>query len=245
MSPLWILAGLALTAGAGLKRRFFKNTRSVRILVLSMVLISLALPQSVLAGDQSPWFVGGAYGMSDSHVDKAALNRKLTASGYDARVTDVDDTSSAYKLFVGRRLGDSLGLEAGYLDLGEVELTISGRYTDVADFVDSVRKIHPFSAEGFYVAGNYNWYFSSAWSLLVRAGIYSWDSDYRTTSTGGGATARDGRNGTDLFYGIGGQYDVASRWSVQASWERFRLNGNDVDLFGATLVYRFSLPFWN
>jgi hypothetical protein len=242
MSPLWLLAGVVLTAGAVLKRRFSRRPAAARVLVLSAVLIALVLPQSVLAGE-TPWFAGGSFGISDSHVDKAELNRKLAASGYDALVSGVDDTSSAYRLFVGRSLGDSLGIEAGYLDLGEVELTIEGRYTDVADFVDSVRLVHPFSAEGFYVAGNYNWYFYSDWSLLVRAGIYSWDSDYRTTSTGGSATARDGRNGTDLFYGIGGQYDMTSSWSVQALWERFDLDGHDVDYFNAGVMYRFGWPF--
>jgi hypothetical protein len=242
ISPAWLLLGGLLTAVCALGRRFLQNPGAARILVLSTVLISLALPHSVLAGDKSPWFVGGAFGWTVSDVDRGELNRDLADTGYDAQLVGVDDASAGYKLFVGRTILDSLGLEAGYLDLGEMGITVSGRYDDVEDFLASVRKIHPLSAKGVYAAGSYNWRFLKRWSAMLRAGVYSWDSDYHTRPEEGEGSAQDGPDGTDLFWGLGCRYDVTSSWSTQVLWERFDLDGHDVDYVNVGLMYRFDWP---
>jgi OOP family OmpA-OmpF porin len=154
----------------------------------------------------------------------------------------MDDTDTGYKLFVGHQFNNGLGLDIGYLNLGEVDLTISGEYDDASAFLDSVRHTYPLSADGFFWAGDFNWYFYDSLSLLVRVGVFVWDSDYRTTSLTSGETTRDSRSGSDRFWRVGGQYDLTTNWSLQASWERFDLGGNDVDFVSAGLMYRFGWP---
>jgi OOP family OmpA-OmpF porin len=216
----------------------------LRILVVAVALFPLGLLPSANAGEAGPWFVGGSLGSADSHADRTELNRELANTGYDARVVSVDDSGTGYRLFVGYRFKESLSVEGGYLDLGEVGLTISGQFDDVDEFLDSIRETHPHSAAGVYLAGSYNWYFYKGWSLLARTGLFLGSSDYSTTSEDIAAAAvSDDSSEAAFFFGAGCQYDINSIWGLQASWERFSLDGDGVDFLSASLIYRFDWPF--
>jgi OOP family OmpA-OmpF porin len=207
------------------------------------VLSPLGLPPAATAEEAGPWFVGGTLGSTDCHADRAELNRELADTGYDAQVVDMDDSGTGYKLFVGYRFKEMLSVECGYLDLGEVGLTISGQFDDVEDFLDSIRETHPHSASGAYLAGSYNWYFTKDWSLLVRTGLLLGSSDYSTTAEDIAASVSDDSSEAAFFFGAGCQYDINSTWGLQASWERFSIDGSGVDFISASLMYRFGWPF--
>jgi OOP family OmpA-OmpF porin len=201
------------------------------------------MPAKVFAGDSRAWFVGGGLGSTAIGVDRGELSRELAQMGYNARVLSVDDSATGYRLYAGYRFKEFLSVEGGYLDLGEVGLTISGQFDDPDIFMDSVREIHPSSAEGVYLAGNYNWHFIKDWSFLVRAGLFFGDSDYRTTVADVAATASHDASETAFFFGAGCQYDLTPAWGLRASWERFSLDGDDVDFLSAGLMHRFDWPF--
>jgi opacity protein-like surface antigen len=244
VSPLWLLLGVMLTAGAALKRRF-GPAPALRILVVAAVLLSLGMPAAAIAGEPGALFVGGTLGRTGGNSDRGGLNRALADMGYDAHVVSVDDTGTGYKMFVGYRFNKALGVEGGYLDLGEVGLTISGQFDDVDTFLDSARAIHPSSAAGAYLAGNYNWYLLGDLSLLIRAGVFFGKGDYSTTAEAVAVLVSDdsSESETAFFGGVGCQYDITSSWSLQAAWERFSLDGDGVDFFSGSLIYRFGWPF--
>jgi hypothetical protein len=46
-------------------------------------------------------------------------------------------------------------------------------------------------------------------------------------------------DGTDFFYGIGEKYDFMENFGARMEWERYDIDGDDVDLISGSLVYTF------
>ena len=236
VSPWWLLAavaGLVLKRAAGRKTLLFLGVVSALCLY--------ATPFSAHAQQERPWFVGGGWGITCYDADRDDINRELAAAGHDATVLSIDDTRTGYKLFAGYRFTDHWRIEGGYVDLGETEVKLRAKYNDAEAFTAAVKKIHPESADGFYLAAGYHWPIIKNWSLLGRLGLFNWESDYKTAA--GGVGGSHSRSGTDLFWGCGLQLDLTKRWSVHALWERFYLGSSEIDFFNAGLQCRFHWPF--
>src|SRR5262245_29163317 len=94
---------------------------------LMMVAITLGIaPCMASAGD---WRVGFAVGVSDYDsllseqdiVDSAlAIEPGLTLSGTSSSI-DLDSGDTAYKLFMDYDFSDYLGIDLGYVGLGDIE----------------------------------------------------------------------------------------------------------------------------
>ena len=71
----------------------------------------------------------------------------------------------------------------------------------------------------------------------MKGGLFNWDVDsnyYETSSSYLGQT-----NGTDIFFGLGANYDLNARFGVSAEWERYQMEASDIDYLSTKLKFKF------
>jgi OOP family OmpA-OmpF porin len=67
-------------------------------------------------------------------------------------------------------------------------------------------------------------------SIMGKLGFAMWDVD---------AGFFGSRDGTDLTFGLGVQYDLNPKLGIRGQWQRYDIDDNDADLFSIGLIYRF------
>jgi OOP family OmpA-OmpF porin len=156
-------------------------------------------------------YVGASVG--DSNID-------LSDGGFE-----IDDSVTGYKLNVGWRILDSVGIEANYIDLGEFE----GDFDDgnLSGAVDLESDGINFSGLLFLPIGPVD--------LFARAGFISWDAKARLS---GDVDASASDDGMDFSYGAGAQFRVWSL-SLRAEYEVFDINPEKVDMISLGIMWTF------
>jgi hypothetical protein len=141
-----------------------------------------------------------------------------------------DGKDTAFKIFGGYRILDWLGVETGYVDLGEV--TLKGDATSIASF--------RLEESGFTAFGVLYWNLAPV-DLFVKGGLIASQVHLRASGPFfGGFDETD--NGADFAYGIGAQVHLG-KWALRAEYERFELDtGDDFDApemlsIGATYTF--------
>lgn len=132
----------------------------------------------------------------------------------------VDDDDTGFKVFVGYRFNDHVALEGFYTDLGEV--SASDSFDSVTVESDTV---------GLSVVGLLP--LTPNFELFGKVGFHAWEADLSSTF---GVSGSD--DGTDATYGVGFGYRF-QQWGVQAEYERYELDDEDVDMISAGLVLHF------
>lgn len=171
--------------------------------VLAAILASsISLP--VIAADTG-FYVGGSVGRSDYGVGPGDLGM---TSG------TVDDTDTAYKVFGGYNFTRNFGVEAAYVDLGD--LTFSGNVgaTPVSGSAD---------VEGFNISAVLTAPINERFSVFGKLGAFVWDGDFSANSTAVSWSGSD--SGTDFSAGLGASYSFNKNLSLRAEYEYF----DDVD----------------
>jgi hypothetical protein len=156
------------------------------------------------------------------------LTASEVSSDYDlgpAAAGDVDD-DRGFKGIVGFRPLDSFAIEANYVDLGEarVPLAIACIQTPCPNEAAIDSQAISVSAVGMFALPLVD--------LFARVGYARWDSE--VSSVLGSAE----REGSDPTYGAGAQVRVGS-FALRLEYERFDLDGDDVDLTSIGFTYTF------
>jgi OOP family OmpA-OmpF porin len=177
------------------------------------------------------FYLGGGIGYSS--IDTGVSGTTGTA------VLDEDDTG--FKALLGYQLHENLAVEGFYANLGEASLTGNNGDNFVFggtayQFTASGSLTIKASTIGVGVVGMVP--VNEMLSPIVKLGLHSWEADATVvSSTVGSATASD--SGTDLFYGIGAQFNFNEKIASRAMFERFNLDDVSVDLFSVSLIFKF------
>ncbi|MDX1527701.1 MAG: outer membrane beta-barrel protein [Gammaproteobacteria bacterium] len=169
-----------------------------------------ALAQGMGFGEGGGFYVGAGGGFTS--VD-------LCGDPALAGATSCDDDDVGFKVFGGLKVNQYFGAEIGYADLGEA--SVSGPGGTATAEVDGFQ----FAAVGSYPIEQF--------SLLGKVGFYIWEGEI---STPVGSFDDDG---TDFMFGIGGAFHFSPQLSIRGEWERFDVDGDDVDMFSASVIYSF------
>jgi len=111
----------------------------------------------------------------------------------DLSDVELDDDSTAYKIFAGYRAAPSFAIEGGYRNFGEAD---AGPFSVETEGFDV-------SAVGLLPVGPVD--------LFAKIGLIFWD-----TNAGAGIPDSDGE---DLTYGVGGQLNVGSLFfRLESEW---------------------------
>ena len=138
---------------------------------------------------------------------------------------DLLDSTSTFKVFGGGR-AENLAIELAYVDLGDVTVTGPGGTASIdASGLEA-------SVAGFWpVGGNFE--------LFAKGGLFAWSVDVSATLVGFGFIAGTD-SGTDLTFGVGGQFRVSDTVAVRVEYQQFNdVSGIDYDYLSAGISASF------
>jgi OOP family OmpA-OmpF porin len=170
------------------------------------------------------WYAGVGFGQSKVDIE---CDLDITCSS--------DDTDTGWKLFAGNQFSPNAAVEFGYVDLGQMKASGTDSFLGITS-VDLESTGFNLALVGFLPVGN-------TVNLMGKVGFFRWDLDINASSSVfGSGSASD--SGTDLMFGLGASFDIGKTTAVRIEWEQFTdvgdIDGGDVDLLSASLVFRFQ-----
>ena len=185
-----------------------KRTKTTLSLAAALVLTS-ALPLAAQADTGA--YVGASFG-------NARLDDDFGGFGFD---TD----ANAYRFFGGVQLGDNLGIEAGYLNLGEFSESI-----DLGGLLSRT----DISGDGWTLGATLALPLSGNLSLFGKGGVFFWDAD---VSVDGFSIDTPGDD--NPYYGGGLKLDLGDNFSLTGDWTVYEFDILETDVISIGFNYRF------
>lgn len=183
---------------------------------LGLAVMLAMMGSTAYAAEQSRFFVEAGVGMSS--VDTGLDNVPGVS-------TDEEDVF--FSIGAGYSFNKMFAIEAGYVDLGEAEVsnTATGATASIG-------------ADGFYFGPRLTLEITPQFEAYGRVGMFAWDAEAKNSL---GDSASD--DGTDVYFGIGAAYKISDKVSIGAEWTRYAYEDDvddfDVDTFGAKLKFNF------
>jgi predicted porin len=118
-----------------MKRRHIKN-KHVKNVIAKSITISAGLLLSATSHANN-WLINAELGRSEAKAGN------LTMALPSGEVTHFSDSDTSWSLGIGYQLNNALTLEAGYIDLGEGAVTITGDSITPTQYHNSVADISP------------------------------------------------------------------------------------------------------
>jgi len=128
----------------------------------------------------------------------------------------VDDTDTGWKIYGGYNFSESLGGEMFYADLGSFSASAAKHIT-----VDT---------KTFGVAGLYREEVGSRVELFGKIGIHNWEADFNVISDS---------DDIGMMFGLGANINITGNISGRFEYEKFDLDGDDIDMLSVGLQYNF------
>jgi hypothetical protein len=173
--------------------------------IATLGIVSLFAGTAAHAADDTGIYAGGSLGQVKNDFTDAALDDLF------------DGKDTAFKIFLGYRVLDWVGFEAGYYDLGEITLKRGNAFPAANGF--SVEQA------GFGAFGMLYWNFAPVpVDLFAKAGLVASQQHVRTRQVFGSFDTTD--NSTDLAWGVGAQVRF-DKLAIRVEYERFEFDSGD------------------
>ena len=176
------------------------------------------------------WYLYGDFGYAPGSASLSSLNQQVLDNNLLGSVTSIDDSRTGYDFGLGYQLTSIIGIELGYLDLGEVVLNATANQSNLVEFFDVVEAIHPESGEGLTLAAVANIELAKDWKATGKLGYFDWDGKYNTFNQGQGVGNDSGKDAS-LFYGLGINYQLDYNWDLGAQWRRFEFDNESTSFW--------------
>ena len=166
---------------------------------LCVPLAALALAPAA-AADDSGWYLGAGVGLADT-----GDTSQLCCAASELLTGKTNDNKTTWGVAAGYRFSQSLAIELGYVDLGELT-------SDVTDATGATnaRAAVGFSADGVTLAmiGTFP---IGKWELFLKAGVFYSNTvlEYSGSQEGDDFGARITNEDEDAIYGIGVRYPLS------------------------------------
>ena len=221
--------------------RLFATTAAIAALV--------APPAYAADGSESGFYLGANAGVSRADTrkndfDQAVVDALDLVGLPFSGTSSLDDRDTTYEFTVGYRVDSWLAVEAMYLDLGEVKYQADGEITSgvpASAGVDLERAGLGLSALVIVPLDKVD--------LFARVGVFYADTDYTVSLSAEGESASESLSDSteEFFWGLGGTYQFADRWSARLEYRTFDKVGDsnssieaDVNTLTLGIVYNFS-----
>jgi hypothetical protein len=213
-----------------------KNIDVVKNIPKLLFGILLSLSSVSLATAGSDTYLGGGIGQSSLDISDSSADR-------------IDDSSTYFKIFGGKKINESVNSEFGYVDFGE----FSAHYPtfDETDKADGFA-LYAAAVGATKIAENIN--------VIGRIGLNYWSIDISADANVFGTPVSGSGDGTgiSLLFGFGLEISLGSESSIRLEFERFNnvadgidvtfpgfgsveVDGEDIDLLGVSLVHNFQM----
>ena len=172
---------------------------------LNVSLLLAALTCTAAANAADGWFVGGDLGQSRFTLKPPG--------GYSLSGTTQNATSTAYDLHVGYNFNRYVGVEAGYLDLGEYSISATQ---------GSASARAKARASGVTLAALWKLPLNEQWSVFLRTGVLagSAKTDLSISNPPDSASySQTNYSGILPVLGVGATYAISKQWEVRAQYQ--------------------------
>lgn len=177
--------------------------------------------------------------------------------GAYASVNQHDPGHIAYRLTAGYQFNSYFGVEAGYVELGNVHATGNGDYSwrcynpTPGDMCVMIVGGGPYTstarlrAHGWVVAATGSWPITPRWSLFTRLGVFDAHTAFDATSTPSTsdsqvvpAMTRFSSIDWKPTYGLGVSYSPIDHWALRLGWDHYASLGDRsiTGKFGVSLI---------
>jgi OmpA-OmpF porin, OOP family len=178
--------------------------------ILAAALIAALVPFAAQSAPEQGFYLGGQVG--NASIDEDFL--------------DDDDTS--FGAYGGYKFNPYFSLEAAYTNFGSLDGRVTSG-TDTVIFGTDPQSL-ALKAVGSFPIGE-------QFSLFGNIGLHSWDLDQGSGENLEDVIGED--SATDPTYGIGGQFDFASNWSIRGQLQRYEFDDADLDEVSLGVHYTF------
>lgn len=183
------------------------------------------------------WYVGRALTEvpATESKDESIENTSVSVSNVGA-----DDNRNGWKVNVEYDLSEHFAIGAGYVDLKDTEVDING--TEQTGFTPG-RQFLPNSADGFTVESIYHYNLSDNIGLTGSVGLFNWEGDFTSQAINNpnNLDKQSGnQSGTDLYFGLGGGYQLTEDMTLEVNWERYKLDDEATQMWSIGVNYHFK-----
>jgi len=94
-----------------------------------------------------------------------------------------------------------------------------------------------FESNGLFLSGISSYPINDNGVLYMKGGLFNWEIDSKSFENNPNYLGQT--SGTDIFYGLGANYDLNARFAVSAEWERYEMEKSDIDYLSTKLKFKF------
>ncbi len=195
-------------------------------------------PQPMIATYKPRWYGWVDLGHAVGDGSRSKFIESAAAKGLSMQVDEYDDDRSAYQLGLGYQWSERWSVEAGWVDLGDVETRFSSDLlsSEVTGFINGVVSVHPQSPQGVLFNVRYSQPLGKRFYLTASLGGWRWASEYSLAA--GDESVSSDESGLDPVFGLAAEYHVNSHFAARLQWQRFYFDDETARLLSLGLVYR-------
>ncbi|AZZ92667.1 tandem-95 repeat protein [Hahella sp. KA22] len=237
----WTLL-LALLGLSILSRRCLPLRASVLAVFL---VVSLGAPDASQAADwetmkarlqERGYLEFGAYHVSGSQ-EAGEFKRGLENEDVTVSINNYDVSRYGYQFLAGYRYHEHMAAEIGFLDLGNVKVSMSASALTPGALEDAVEKNYPVSGSGWTLSNRFFWPVREKITLSAEVGLFLWEGDIQLS---GADINPDLKGDTDPLLGLGLNYRLHKNIDASVRLKRAFFDGQHADLMGVGVIWRFK-----
>ena len=197
------------------------------IIKIGLVSISLLLTQTVAA----EWYIG-AETIENNAIPYLNSLRENTSTKYR------QEDDSGISLVGGFRTNKFFSVQVEYQD--ELAFGIDNMFAGSSLWFPETESAN-FDSNAVFLSGVSSYPITESASLYMKGGVFNWEIDSRFSDSNNNNSndLLDRSRGTDVFFGLGANYNLNPRFGISAEWERYQMEEDDVDYLSTELKFKF------
>jgi len=174
------------------------------------------------------WYVGG------ETTYRSVIPEFDSLIDDDSDSFEYQDAASSSSLYGGYQQNEYFSFQVEYQD--EISLGIDSIFASSSLWFPEANAAD-FDSNALLLSGISSYQLNDHGTLYLKGGVFNWEvesdlfdiNDDRLQQT----------RGTDIFFGLGANYDLNTRFGISAEWERFQMEEDDIDLLSTKLKFKF------